>query len=398
MDFNDSPTEAAFRQQARQWIAANRHRVGALGDSEQSHMAAAMRWQAIKAEGGWACLDWPAEHGGRGASAIEGAIFSQEEATAGCGDLAGAYVITLGMAAPTILAHANAEQKQRLLPGIVNGSHLWCQLFSEPAAGSDLAGIRTRAERRDGHWLVNGQKIWTSLAQHSQWAILLTRSEPELPKHKGLTYFVVDMRSPGIEVRPIKQASGQSEFNEVFLTDVVIPDSNRLGAINDGWRVAMTTLMSERLSVGTAFPTNVREVMEVARQTPMGDGSALDDGAVQDRIADWIVRASGLEATKFRILTALSQGRAPGPEASITKLVLGEGRQNIASFALDILGLAGIPSGSDAAGWGHHDFFRAIGNRLEGGTDEVLRNVIGERVLGLPPEPRVDKDRPFSRS
>jgi len=324
-------------------------------------------------------------------------IWSQEEGDVAM--LSGPFIIGIGMAGPTIMRHGTDEQKARYLKPMARGDEIWCQLFSEPAAGSDLAGVRTRAVKDGDEWVVNGQKIWTSFAHVADFAILVLRTDPTVPKHQGLTYFILDMKSPGIEVRPIKQVSGESDFNEVFLTDVRIPDANRLGEVGEGWKVSMTTLLNERLSVGAAFPSNFDDILEMANQMEGVDGALIEDGAVRDRLADWFVKSNGLEYTGYRMISALSSGKTPGAEASMTKLVLGRGRQDIASFAMDLQDMAGIVTDSEQAPLNavfQRSFFRSIGNRVEGGTDEILLNIIGERVLGLPPDVRVDKDVPFN--
>ncbi len=400
MDFNDTPREAAFRAEARAWLDANQPDGWPAENLAEyiKDLSRCKAWQARKADARWACLDWPEAYGGRGASAIERIIWTQEEGELGY--LSNPFIIGHGMAGQTIMAHGTDAQKERFLPPMIRGDEIWCQLFSEPSAGSDLAGLRTRAVRDGDEWVVSGQKIWTSLAHVADFGIIVTRSDPEVPKHRGLTYFIIDMKAAGVEVRPIKQASGESDFNEVFLTDVRIPDHYRLGAVGEGWRVAMTTLMNERLAVGTSFPTNFDDIMRLARDLQTEHGPALGDPAVRDRIADWYVRASGLKYTGYRTLSALSRGEAPGPEASMTKLVLGIGRQDLASLALDLLDAGGIVSDPALAPLDatfHKLFLRAAGNRLEGGTDEIMRNIIAERVLGLPPEIRVDKDVAFNK-
>jgi len=402
MDFNDTKQEAEFRQQARQWLEENiaefkkeytfESILSAAYDTEAAELAKA--WQKRKFEGGWGCLTWPKAFGGREASIMEATIFAQEEAKVM--PLAIIHIITMGLAVPTIMTHGTEEQCKKFLPTIANGERLWCQLFSEPAAGSDLAGIKSKAVKDGDDWIINGQKVWTTMGHFSDWAILVVRTDPTVAKHKGLTYFVVDMKSPGIEVRPIKQATGESDFNEVFLTDVRIPDSQRLDALGKGWNVAMTTLMNERVAIGGAFSYNVEEILDVARNTPLGEGRAIDDSGVRQSIADWYVKAAGLKNIGLRQLSTLSQGGVPGPEASVSKLVLGIGRQDLAAMSLDILDMAGALAEGDAMGWGSHDFFRTIGNRVEGGTDEILRNIISERVLGLPADIRVDKGIPFN--
>ena len=307
-------------------------------------------------------------------------------------------IVGIGMAAPTLMAYADEEHKRYLLPRLASADDIWCQLFSEPGAGSDLAAVRTRAVRDGSDWIVNGQKIWTSFAHRADWGILITRTDPDVPKHRGLSYFFVDMRSAGVEVRPIKQISGGTEFNEVYLTDVRIPDSQRLGEIGSGWRVALTTLMSERSSIGNVFVSSFDEMHKCLQNLTLADTPALENAAVRDRLAEFYVNGAGIRTTNYRALSALSKGRTPGPEASIGKLVMGRQRQNEASFLLDLQNYAGILTDQDAVqmdGFFQHGFLRNAGNRIEGGTDEILSNIIAERVLGLPGDPRVDKDVAF---
>lgn len=399
MDFDDTPKEAEFRAEARAWLDANAPEGVDLGKVDYKRDLAPFKaWQKKKAEAGWACLSWPKEYGGRGASPIERVIWGQEEGE--LANLSAPFIIGIGMAGPTIMAHGTDAQRERYLPPIASGEEIWCQLFSEPAAGSDLAGIRSRAVQDGDEWVVNGQKIWTSFAHVSDYAIVVVRTDPELPKHEGLTYFILDMNQPGVEVRPIRQVSGDSDFNEVFLTDARIPDANRLGEVGEGWKVAITTLMNERLSVGAAFPSNFDDALELAGALEDERGPLIEDSAVLDRLADWYVKSSGLKYTGLRMVSALSRGKMPGPEASMTKLVLGRGRQDIASFALDLEDMGGIvtdPEHAPLRASFQKVFFRSIGNRLEGGTDEILLNIIGERVLGLPPDVRVDKGVPFRK-
>ncbi|MEM7282870.1 MAG: acyl-CoA dehydrogenase family protein [Pseudomonadota bacterium] len=398
MDFEDTPEEARFRKEVREWLRQNKPQDwrSRFNDYVQD-IEVCKAWQKKKADAGWSCMMWPKEFGCRGATPLEQIIWNQEEGD--IAELSTPFIIGHGMAGQTIITHGTESQKKRFLPPLISGEEVWCQLFSEPSAGSDLAGLRTKAVRDGDEWVVTGQKIWTSLAHIADFGILVTRTDTSVPKHRGLTYFILDMKSPGVEVRPIKQASGASDFNEVFLTDVRIPDSNRLDEVGRGWQVAMTTLMNERLSVGAAFPTNVEDILDLANQVHLETGLAVDDAAVRSDIADWYVKASGLKYGGFRTLSALSRGQAPGPEASITKLVLGTGRQDLANFAMDLMDQAGIVSDGDLAPLGgdfQKIFMRSIGNRLEGGTDEILRNIIAERVLGLPQDIRVDKDVAFS--
>jgi alkylation response protein AidB-like acyl-CoA dehydrogenase len=407
MNFDDTPQEAAFRAQAKAWIAANAPRqyedelrkaaLGRIQLRTGNILEVAKAWQKKKADAGWAVPHWPKDYGGRGATPIERVIWQQEEGV--FGKLGALFIIGHGMCGPTMMAYASEEQKRRYLPPLASGEHIWCQLFSEPSGGSDVAGLRTRAERDGDDWIINGQKIWTSGAHYSDYGILITRTDPHVAKHKGLTMFFLDMKSSGVEIKPIKQANGQSEFNEVYFTDVRIADAQRLGSVNDGWNVSLTTLMNERMSIGTNVATGFPELFEFCSNLMLQDGLAIDDRAVRSKLANWAVRASGLKYTSYRAISALSRGERPGPENSIGKLVAGSMLQDIASYALDLQGAAGVLSGPDdaeAAGKFQAMLLRAPATRVEGGTDEILRNIIAERVLGLPGDIRVDKDVPFN--
>jgi alkylation response protein AidB-like acyl-CoA dehydrogenase len=407
MNFDDTPQEAAFRKQARDWIAANAPKElsaelsqGTMRRSSRGDgfIAVAKSWQKKKAEGGWACLSWPKEYGGRGATPIEKVIWQQEE-----GDfvkLVQPFRIGEGMCGPTMIAFASEEHKRARLPKLASGEEIWCQLFSEPAGGSDLAGLRTRAEPDGNDWIINGQKIWTSGAHYSDFGLLIARTDPNLPKHKGLTMFFLDMKSPGVEVRPIKQASGEAEFNEVYFTNVRIPDSQRLGEVNHGWNVSLTTLMNERMSIGARVATGFPEMFEFCAQLMLDDGPALDNPTVRSKLASWATRTSGLKYASYRAISALSKGERPGPENSIGKLVAGTTLQEIATFALELQGAAGVladPAMAESAGQFQAMFLRSPASRIAGGTDEILRNIIAERVLGLPGDIRVDKNVAFNK-
>jgi acyl-CoA dehydrogenase len=411
MNFDDTPAEADFRATARAWLDANapRHLEATLrnagfastGLKPEESMAHSKAWQKKKADAGYSCLNWPKEYGGGGCTPIERVIWSQEEGPYAA--LSSPFTIGHGMCGPTVMAWASEEQKQALLPPLVSGEQIWCQLFSEPASGSDLAGLRTRAEPApdgSGDWIVNGQKIWTSGAQHSDFGLLIARTDPNTPKHKGLTMFFLDMHSEGVEVRPIKQLNGRSEFNEVYFTDVRIPAAQRLGAVGQGWEVSLTTLMNERLSIGSGMPTGFPELFELCCHLETPEGSPIDDRAVRSKLATWAVRASGLKYTGMRAISALSRGDTPGPENSIGKLVAGSTLQEIAAFALDLEGQAGVmtdPALASAAGRFQAMLLRSPATRIEGGSDEILRNIIAERVLGLPGDIRVDKTVPFNQ-
>ncbi len=405
MDFNDTQEEAAFRAEARAFLAANapprsEGEPPAFGiDTGPEELRRAKAWQAKKADAGFAGITWPKEYGGREAPPILQVIYQQEEAKFAVPT--GVFDIGLGMCLPTMLAYAGPEQLRRLVPKALRGEEIWCQLFSEPAGGSDLAALRTRAERDGDDWVINGQKIWTSGAHYSDYAILITRTDPTVPKHQGLTMFFLSMKSPGVEIRPIHQMSGARDFNEVFFTDVRIPDAQRLGAVNGGWKVSLTTLMNERLTASSlAFGPQVADLMTLARTVAVNGGPAVRDGAVRGRLAEWYVREQGLRLSVFRTLTALSKGKDPGPENSIGKLVAAGMGQDIAAYGMDLMGAAGVVSDPTIAPL-QALFERALlyapSGRIAGGSDEIMRNIIAERVLGMPPDVRVDKDKPFNQ-
>jgi acyl-CoA dehydrogenase len=409
MDFEDSPEEAAFRKQVRGWLDGNaKKRSGKreidpedMENGAANEMVASKAWQKKKAEAGYARITWPKGMGGIGGTPMQSIIFSQEE---GKYDVAngGPFAIGLGMCIPTLMAYGSEEAKARYVKPAVQGDEIWCQLFSEPAGGSDVANLRTKAEKNpDGTWTINGSKIWTTGAQFSDYGIILTRTDPNVPKHKGLTMFYISMKQPGVDIRPIKQASGGSGFNEIFFTDIKVPDSQRLGAVGQGWTVALTTLMHERLAVGggQGGGLDVAQLMQLARTLELEDGPAIKNAAVRDKIADWYVRSAGLQYTTFRTMTALSRGQQPGPEASIAKIVVASKLQDLSAFAMDLEGEAGILQGSEAPMGGAFQggWLSSPGLRIAGGTDEILRNIIAERVLGLPQDIRVDKDVPFNK-
>src|SRR6201995_2594840 len=408
MNFDDTPQEAAFRAEAKAWIAANapkqyeeelrKSSLGRGGLKDANILDVAKAWQKKKADAGWACLHWPKEYGGRGATPIERVIWQQEEGF--FGKLSGLFIIGHGMCGPTMMAYASEEQKREYLPPLASGEKVWCQLFSEPAGGSDVAGLRTRAEKKGEDWIVNGQKIWTSGAHYSDYGLLITRTDPNVPKHKGLTMFFLDMKSPGVEVRPIKQANGMQEFNEVYFTDVVIPNSQRLGNVGDRREVSLTPPADQRRSVGARLATGFPEMFEFCPNLMLEDGLAIDDRATRAKLASWAVKASGLKYTSYRAISALSKGQRPGPENSIGKLVAGSMLQDIAMYAMDLEGAAGVLAGADeqqARGQFQQMTLSSPSLRIAGGTDEILRNIIAERVLGLPGDIRVDKDVPFNK-
>jgi len=404
MDFNDSPAEAAFRAEVREWIRANGPRfVPPAGADDAEVVRLARAWQAARADFRYAGFGLPAEIGGRPGSALEEVIFLQEQRDH---PMARVEIMTLGtgMALPTIMAHGRPDHLAKFGRPTIRGEIVWCQLFSEPVAGSDLAGIRTAAVRDGDRWLVNGQKVWTSGAFFADWGLLLARTDPAVPKHKGLSYFLLDMKSSGVQVRPLRQLGGRAEFNEVFLTDVSIPDSMRLGSIGGGWAVAMTTLSNERLALtgDAAVGRNlIAPLLNLAKRTPGPSGDLLiDDAGFRERLASYYVAVAGVEHISARILTALSRGSSPGPEATVGKLTLTRLLQSMATFGMDLAGVAGtvIDPSTDAD---LHEIQQGLllapGYRMGGGTEEIGKNVIAERVLGLPPDVRVDKDLPFNK-
>ena len=397
MDFNDTPDEANFREEARTWLQANAPQEAELKGLD--YIAQARLWQKRKYDAGWACIRWPKEYGCKEGSAIEQVIWNQEEGR--LGNLPPAvFGIGQGMAAPTMMNWGSKEAQDLHIPKLASGENIWCQLFSEPAGGSDLAALRTKAVRDGDEWVINGQKIWTSGAHYSDYGILVVRTDPNVPKHKGLTYFYLDMKSPGIEIKPIKQLSGESNFNEVYFTDVRIPDTQRLGEVGQGWQVSITTLMNERASIGGGgSAVGFDSLFKLAQQINIDDKPAIEDGVVRAKLADWYCQESGLKFTGYRSMTALSQGAVPGPENSIGKLVGAPKTQDMASFAIELLEMSGaIWDGelSPEAGLFQAAYMGSPGMRIAGGTDEIMANIIAERVLGMPQEPRLDKGIPFS--
>jgi alkylation response protein AidB-like acyl-CoA dehydrogenase len=404
MDFSDTPEEAAYREKVRTWLRANapKRPEGAEGAHLRRRdfaevMEEAQAWQAKKAAAGFAAITKPKEWGGAGGSTVEDVIFTEEEQALGI--KYGVFSIGIGMMVPTILAYADEETKSRLVPPTIRGEKLWSQLFSEPGAGSDLGAVRCRATRSGDSWVVTGQKVWNSNAHLADYGLLLTRTDFDTPKHRGMTMFWIDMKNqPGLEVRQLHQISGASDFNECHFDSFVVPDSQRLGAVGDGWKVAMTTLMNERVAVGEQRGPDWPVLLELARRIPAGKERVLDDAAFRERLADIYVRAEGVKLTRSRVLTALSRGQQPGPQMSIGKLVLASLAQEMSSEAIDMCDQFGIiddPAMAPLSAAYQQTLLLAPGFRIAGGTDEILRNIIAERVLGLPAEARVDKDIAF---
>jgi acyl-CoA dehydrogenase len=402
MNLADTPEEAGFRARSRTFIrahapwdaAAQARRLRFAGkpfDNDADWIALSKRWQRTKHAHGWACLVWPREYGGQGLSPAENVIFQEEEGV--FVELNGPFMISQGFVAPTLMRFASESDKQRFLPRIASGEEIWCQMFSEPGAGSDLAGVRTRAEKVDGGWKLYGQKIWTSGAHYAQWGMALVRTDPSVAKHKGLTMVFVAMDSPGLSVRPIAELSGHAHFNEVFFDGVFVPDAQVLGEVDDGWRVALTTLMNERMTIGASTPMGFDEIFALALEPDASGRAPIESEALRHKLAEWYAKDCGIRHGVQRMLTALAQGQQPGPEGAVAKLVSASTTQEIAACGLELLGNRGLAQapGDDAAYLFQWMFHYGALHRIEGGTDEILRNTLAERVLGLPSEIRVDK-------
>ncbi|HEY0106199.1 MAG TPA: acyl-CoA dehydrogenase family protein [Rhizomicrobium sp.] len=403
MDFDDTPQEAAFRAEAVAFLSANAARKTRATRAYQSleldaaAVKRAQAWQAKKADAGFAGMTWPRRYGGRGGTPLQQIIYNQEEEN---------YVVPrgvfnqgVGLVIPTMMTYAPPETIERYARPALRGDEIWCQLFSEPSAGSDLAGLRTRAELVGDEWIVNGHKIWNSNAHFADHAILVARSDPTVAKHAGLTFFHLGMKTPGIAVRRIRQISGVSNFTEVFLDNVRIPDSQRLGKVGEGWKVAITTLANERYTIGESEGPDFEDIFAFARGHAPGGVAALESDAVRERLADWYIKRQGLRYIRFRTLTALSRGENPGPESSIGKLISAPKLQEIASYGMDLLGMAGgvMDESAPMNAWFQNALLYAPGKRIAGGTDEIMRNIVAERVLGLPADMRADKDIPFNK-
>jgi alkylation response protein AidB-like acyl-CoA dehydrogenase len=397
VDFDDTPEEAAFRAEARAWLEAHADlrqadaRPTLAASNDPGHLERCRAWQRTLYDGGWAGITWPKEYGGRGGTPNQARIFAEEERRFDVSS--GMFSVAVSMVGPTLIAHGTPQQQERYLDPILRGDELWCQLFSEPSAGSDLAGLRTRAVRDGDTWIVNGQKVWNSGAHQAAMGILLARTDPDVTKHSGITYFLVDMATPGIDVRPLRQITGHAHFNEVFLTDVAIPTENVLGEVNGGWGVALTTLANERSMIGGgSTSTGIEQLVDLARSFDRaGDANLRQD------LARAYTRLRLLEFLGYRAQTALSQGRAPGPEVSVMKLAISQHVEQTGDLLMALEGAHATLGGEDAPReqLAQYLFLGQWSVKLGGGTDQVQRNVIGERVLGLPREARADKDVPF---
>jgi alkylation response protein AidB-like acyl-CoA dehydrogenase len=389
-----------YRERARAWLAEHAPRYSGQarhGLPFEDDLALARAWQAHKVHHGYGCITLPREYGGAGGSELEKVIFCEEEMRY---DLPLVYFsISLNNPLPIFLRYAPDAWKQKLGPATVRGELIWCQLFSEPSAGSDLASLRLKAVPTEGGWLLSGQKVWTSWAQIADWGVVVARTDPSLPKHAGLTYFFLDMKSPGITVQPIHRLGEEKDLNEVFFDEVFVPDEQRLGEINGGFKVAVETLMIERYAVTdeSGYGPTLENFVDLAGNARLNGRPALEDGEVRARIAEVFVERQGLRAIHRRALEAFARGQAPGPEGAIRKLLLGRTRQSLGAMAMDMLGA----NGAQLAPHGHAvtDFARAWLDpslRIAGGTDELLLNTLAERVLGLPQDHRPDKGIPFN--
>jgi len=390
MDLSDSPEEAEFRAEARAFLEqhAPREKMPHYGEDSvdhDRHFEMALAWQRTLSEHGWASITWPREYGGRGLGPIEQIIWNQELARAGIGE--SLFMVGISMAGPTIIAHGTDAQKARHLTPILSGENVWCQLFSEPGAGSDLAAIACRAERDGDDWIATGQKTWCSGGQYADFGILIARTDPKVPKHEGLTYFLADMKAPGIEVRPLRQMSGGVHFNEVFLDGVRIPDDARLGDVGSGWQVAMTTLMNERMAMGgIERQVSIDDLLAHARAN-----SERVDGVLRDdlgRVYSWMKCVELLNAS---VITKLGRGEMPAAESSVMKIAIARGISGACDAGLRLLG----PEALGRRGVWQNQYLVAPAFHIAGGTDEIQKNICAERVLGLPAEERADREVPF---
>jgi alkylation response protein AidB-like acyl-CoA dehydrogenase len=376
MDLTFTDEETAFRDELRAWLSENHP-----GEPPEAGDDGSYQWrrdfQRRLAEGGWAAVHWPVEFGGRGATLTQSAIFFEELARARAP--LPANVLGLLLAGPTIMAYGTEEQKERFLAPIVTAEEIWCQGFSEPEAGSDLASLKTKAVKDNGDWVVTGQKVWTSGAQYSKWCMLVARTDTEAPKHKGLTYFLMDMEQEAVQVRPLRQITGEAEFNELFIEEARIPDENVLGGVGNGWKVAMTTLMNERAGLAFFLQVRLRQVLDEVFAHAAQRG-LLEDPVVADRLGELHLRTEILRLTAYRGLTAIERYGQPGPEGSLAKWLWSETNQQLTQLAADLLGPDALAAGER---WSY-ELLRARGNTIEGGTTEILKNIVAERVLGLP--------------
>ncbi len=376
MDLSLTDSEAAFRDEVRQWF--EQHHPGPAptgGDQEQFEFE--REWQRKLHEAGWAGISWPKEYGGRGATLIEQALFNEELVRARAPQTAN--VLGLVMGGPVVIAHGTEEQKERFLEPILSAEEIWCQGFSEPESGSDLASLKTKAVKENGGWRITGQKVWTTFAHEAKWCMLVARTDPDVPKHKGLTYFLMDMDQDEVEVRPLRQITGEAEFNELFIENAFVPDENIIGGEGNGWMVAITTLMNERAGLGASAALGLSaaldELIELAKER-----ARAEDPIVRDKVARLKIAIEGLRLGAMRSLTSTMKVGTPGPEGSIAKLQWSSTNQALTELAVEVGGLEHLTRGDL---WSYR-FLRSRANSIEGGTSDVLKNIVAERVLGLP--------------
>jgi alkylation response protein AidB-like acyl-CoA dehydrogenase len=390
MDLTLSPSEEAFRDEVRGWLEENHPGPEPEGGLDEV-MAFRRQWQRKMHEAGWAGISWPKEYGGRGATLIEQAIFVGEAARQEAPSPAN--VLGLAMGGPVVIAHGSEEQKARYLEPILTAEEIWCQGFSEPESGSDLASLKTRAVKDGDEWVVTGQKVWTTFAQYAKWCMLVARTDPDAPKHKGLTYFLMDMEQEGVEAKPLVQITGEGEFNEVFIEEARIPDENVVGGVGNGWTVAITTLMNERAGLAFGAISQIQNSLGrlarlAAETTVNGTAFAAQDPVYRQRFAQLHIEAETMRLNAYRGLTKTMQSGIPGPEGSLGKWQWADINQRIAELALDIEGAHSVLSRGAAhavaAGAWQYGFLRSRANSIEGGTTDILKNIIAERVLGLP--------------
>ena len=377
MDLTFNERELAFRDELRGWLAENQLTPEPAEGDEDEHYNWRRDFQRRLADDGWAAVHWPVQYGGRGATLTESAIFFEELARAGAP--LPANVLGLLLAGPTIMTWGTPEQKERHLHPILTAEEIWCQGFSEPDAGSDLASLKTRAVRDGDEWVITGEKVWTSGAQYSKWCMLVARTDADVPKHKGLTYFLMDMEQEGVQVVPLRQITGSPEFNELFIDGARVPHANVLGGEGNGWKVALTTLMNERAGLAFFLQVRLRQLLDQLIARAAAEGK-LDDSVIADRLGELHLRAEILRLTAYRGLTNIEKYGQPGPEGSLTKWMWSDTNQQLTQFAADLLGPSALHAGDRWA----YELLRARGNTIEGGTTEVLKNIVAERVLGLP--------------
>ena len=402
MDFDDTPEEAAFRAEVRSWLDGNAKLkvdveqalspMGAYRDDPDS-VAEAKRWQATLAEARWTAIHWPEAHGGRDATALQSTVLSEELSRYDVPDAL--FAIGLAMIGPTLIAHGTEAQKARYLEPMRRGEEIWCQLWSEPDAGSDLASLSTRAERDGDEFVLHGQKVWTSGAHYCDYGLGIFRTDPTVPKHKGISCLIVDLRTPGITIRPLRQITGAAHFNEVFFDGARVPASNLVGDQDDGWRVARTTLMNERHATGSLG--SVQAAFDAVAGLAAATGTAADP-LVRQELARVFTLGRIFDLTNARVRTSMARGQIPGVEGSILKLAIAQHGTAVAELGAGLLGAAGTLVGDDApeAGRWPDALLGSFAMHIGGGTDEVQRNIVGELVLGLPREPDTSREVPFA--